>query len=296
MRRSQEGAITRLPSRRQVIASAMGGGFALAVQPVSMATITTPSDGLEATDVRIPSGGVEVPGYRAKPAKGKSLPVVLVVHEIFGVHEHIKDVCRRLAKRGYLAIAPDLFARLGDASRMTDVNELRSRIVSKASDAQVMSDLDATVAFVKRDAAADISKLAITGFCWGGRIVWLYAAHGSAARAGVAWYGRLDGDRDPLHPKHPVDVAASLTFPVLGLYGGQDQGIPAASVDQMRKALTASGKGEGSGSRPARASDIKVYPEAGHAFFADYRPNYRREAAEDGWNRTLGWLKSHGVA
>jgi carboxymethylenebutenolidase len=276
------------PSRRQMIVTTLGTGFALAVRPVAAATITTPSDGLDAGEVKIPTSSGDVVAYRAMPKKPGKHPVILVVHEIFGVHEHIKDVCRRLANQGYFAIAPELFARQGDVSKLTEMSEIRA-IVAKVPDAQIMSDLDATVAFAKTSAGADVGRLGITGFCWGGRVVWLYAAHSPAVRAGVAWYGRVVGDRTALQPKHPIDLAATLKAPVLGLYGAEDQSIPVASVEEMRKALAA-------GDKAARASEIKVYPHVGHAFFADYRPSYNKEAAEDGWTRLLAWMKAHGVA
>ena len=277
------------PSRRQVVVGALGTGFALSVQPVSAQTIATSADGLDAGEVKIPTSAGDIPGYRAVAAKRKGkAPVVLVVHEIFGVHEHIKDVCRRLAKHGYFAVAPELFARQGDVSKLTDVGEVR-KIVSKAPDAQVMSDLDATVAWAKASGAADVVRLAATGFCWGGRIVWLYAAHSTTLKTGVAWYGRLTGDKDDLHPKHPIDIAAAIKIPILGLYGGEDQGISQANVAEMRKALAA-------GVKAAQHSEIKVYPQAGHAFFADYRPSYRHDDAADGWTRMLAWLKANGVA
>jgi carboxymethylenebutenolidase len=277
------------PSRRQIVAGAISSGFALAVQPVTAETLlTTDAAGLDASDIKLPTSAGEIPGYVARPAQGKDLPVVLVVHEIFGVHEHIKDVCRRLAKDGYYAIAPDLFVRQGDVTKLTDFGDIRA-IVAKAPDAQVMSDLDATVAFARKDARASSKKLGITGFCWGGRSTWLYSAHSTALKAGVAWYGRLVGDRDALHPKHAVDVAGELRAPVLGLYGGQDQGIPLDTVEQMKKALAA-------GSGAAKKSAFQVYPTAGHAFFADYRPSFQKEAAEDGYKRMREWFKTHGVA
>jgi carboxymethylenebutenolidase len=276
------------PSRRQMIVTTLGTGFALAVRPVSAATITTPAEGLDAGEVMIPTSSGDVPGYRALPKKPGKHPVVLVVHEIFGVHEHIKDICRRLARQGYFAIAPELFARQGDTSKLTDMTAIRA-VVAKVPDAQIMSDLDATVAMAKASGAADVGRLGVTGFCWGGRVVWLYTAHSPAVHAGVAFYGRLVGDKTPLQPRFPIDVAAALKAPVLGLYGGQDQSIPVASVEEMRKALAA-------GDEAARASEIKVYPQAGHAFFADYRPSYNKETAEDGWGRLLAWMKAHGVA
>jgi carboxymethylenebutenolidase len=258
----------------------------MAVQPVSAQTISTDTKGLEAGEVKIPVPDGEIPAYRATPADGKSLPVILVVQEIFGVHEHIKDVCRRLAKLGYFAVAPEMYARQGDVSKLKDIPKEILPIVSKVPDEQVMSDLDATVAWAKSTGKADVSKLGITGFCWGGRIVWLYSAHNANVKAGVAWYGRLKSPADALHPKHPVDVAASISAPILGLYGAADTGIPLASVEEMRDALKAAGK----------TAEIIVYPDTPHAFFADYRPSYRKEPAEDGWKRMLEWFKKNGVA
>jgi carboxymethylenebutenolidase len=268
----------------------LGTGFALAVRPVSAETIRTGNEGLDAGEVQIPAGAREkIPGYRAMPAKRKGkAPVVIVVHEIFGVHEHIKDVCRRIAKLGYFAVTPDLYARQGDVTKLADFKDIQSKVVSKVPDAQVMSDLDATVAWAKSSGAADVGRLGITGFCWGGRIVWLYAAHAAALKAGAAWYGRLIGDKDALRPRQPVDVAANLKAPVLGLYGGKDAGIPLDSIEQMKTALAA-------GSPAAKRSEIKVYPDAGHAFLADYRPSYRPDDAADAWSRMLAWLKSNGV-
>ncbi len=272
-------------SRREFVVTSLAAGFAMATQPVSAQTIQTDSTGLEAGEVKIPVADGEIPAYRARPADGKNSPVILVVQEIFGVHEHIKDICRRLAKLGYFAVAPEMYARQGDVSRLTDFQEI-FKIVAKVPDAQVMSDLDATVAWAKTTGKADVAKLGITGFCWGGRIVWLYAAHNHGLKAGVAWYGRLVGQADDLHPKHPVDVAAQIEAPILGLYGGADQGIPIASVDQMRQAIKAAGK----------TAEIVVYPDTPHAFHADYRPSYRKEAAEDGWKRMLAWFQKNGVA
>ncbi|HVR63509.1 MAG TPA: dienelactone hydrolase family protein [Polyangia bacterium] len=280
------------PSRRQVIVTALGSGFALAVRPVSAATITTGAEGIVGGEVKIPVGGESIPAYRAMPEgkpKGKGFPVILVVQEIFGVHEHIKDVCRRFAKQGYFAVAPELYARQGDVSQMSDPKEIMTKVVSKVPDAQVMGDLDAVIPWAKGTGAADVSKVAIIGFCWGGRIVWLYSAHNPNLRAGVAFYGRIVGDKDPLHPQQPIDIVQSVKTPVLGLYGGQDQGIPVATVEQMQKALAASSN------KAARASEFKIYPDAGHAFFADYRPSYRKEAADDAWPRALAFLKKHGA-
>ena len=272
-------------TRREFVVTSLAAGFALAVQPVSAETITTDTEGLEAGEVKIKTADGQMPAYRAMPAKGGPFPVILVAQEIFGVHEHIKDLCRRLAKAGYLAIAPELYARQGDVSKLTEIPDIVSKVVSKVPDAQVMSDLDATVAWSKESGKGDVNKLAITGFCWGGRIVWLYAAHSDQLKAGVAWYGRLVGQADDLHPKHPVDLAKSIKSPVLGLYGGADTGIPLESVEKMRAALKEA--------KPT--AEIHVYPDTPHGFNADYRPTYRKPEAEDGWKKMLGWFKKNGV-
>jgi carboxymethylenebutenolidase len=273
-------------TRRGFVVTTLASGFALAVQPVSADTITTDTTGLEAGEVKIPTPDGEIPGYRAMPSAGGPFPVVLVVQEIFGVHEHIKDLCRRLGKLGYLAVAPELYARQGDVSKITDFRKIISDVVSKVPDAQVMSDLDATVDWAKKSGKGNVDKLAVTGYCWGGRIVWLYATHQPRVKAGVAWYGRLVGETDPLHPKNPVDLAASLKAPVLGLYGGADSGIPVSTVDKMRDALK--------DAKPM--TEIVVYPDTPHGFNADYRPTYRKDAADDGWKRMLAWFKQNGVA
>jgi carboxymethylenebutenolidase len=277
------------PSRRRLLATAAGAGFALAVLPVSAATITTSADGLNVADVKIPTSAGEIPAYRAMPAdkSGKHHPLVLVVHEIFGVHEHIRDVCRRLAKQGYCAVAPDLFVRQGDVTKLQGFDEIR-KVVDAVPDAQILSDLDATVAWAAHEPAANLGKLLITGFCWGGRVVWLYAAHRKDLKAGVAWYGRLSGDKSDLRPRQPLEVGAELNAAVLGLYGGKDKAIPQADIEAMKKVLA-------SGNLAARASEFVVYPEAGHAFFADYRPSYEPQAAADGWHRMLAWFKKHGA-
>jgi carboxymethylenebutenolidase len=273
-------------TRREFVVSTLASGFAAAVVPVVAQTaVTTDAAGLEAGEVQVPVAGGTIPAYRAMPTAGNAFPVVLVVQEIFGVHEHIKDVCRRLAKVGYFAVAPALYARQGDVTAMADAQEIVTKVVAKVPDAQVMADLDATVTWAGQTGKADGRKLGITGFCWGGRIVWLYAAHSPALKAGVAWYGRLVSATDPLHPKNPIDVAAELKAPVLGLYGGADSGIPLESVEQMRTALKAAHS----------PSEIVVYPDAPHAFFADYRPSYRQDAATDGWRRMEAWFKRFGV-
>jgi carboxymethylenebutenolidase len=277
-------------TRRRFIVTSLAAGFALAVRPAAGQTvITTDTQGLVAGEVKIPVADGEIPAYRAMPEKGKNFPVALVVQEIFGVHEHIKDVCRRFAKLGHMAIAPALYARHGDTSQMAEMSKVME-VVSKVPDAQVMSDLDATVAYAKASGKGDTKKLGITGFCWGGRVVWLYAAHNPSLDAGVAWYGRLVSrpgqPANPLTPKQPVDVAADLKAPVLGLYGAKDKGIPLESIEQMREALKKS----------KTKSEIIVYPEADHGFHADYRPSYNKQAADDGWQRLLAWFKKHGAA
>ena len=273
-------------SRRAFVVGSLATGFALAVMPVSADTITTDSNGLDAGQVKIPVEGGAIPAYCAMPASGGPFPTVLVVHEIFGVHEHIKDICRRLAKQGYLAVAPLLFSREGDVSKMSDVQQIISQVVAKVVDKQVASDLDATGAWAKSTGKADTSKLGITGFCWGGRQVWLYAAHNPSLKAGVAWYGPLQTPPSDLRPKNPLDLVNQINVPILGLYGGKDMGISLAQIEQMRAALKAAGK----------PSEIVIYPDAGHGFNADYRPSYNPQAAKDGWNRMLAWFKDHGVA
>lgn len=271
-------------TRRGLMMSTLAMGFALAVRPVWAETIVTDASGLTAGEVMIPAGDGDIPAYRAMPSQGRLFPVALVVQEIFGVHEHIKDVCRRLAKLGYMAVAPELYARQGNVSKLSDIEEIR-KVVSKVPDAQVMADLDAAVAWVKASGQGNVEKLGITGFCWGGRIVWLYAEHSAKLRAGVAWYGRLVGKASELQLKHPIDIAARLKAPVLGLYGGNDQGIPLETVEQMRTELKAANS----------SSSIIVYPDAPHAFYADYRASYRKEPAEDGWRRLQAWFKKHDV-
>lgn len=273
-------------SRREFVVTSLAAGFALAVQPVSAQTIATDTQGLVAGEVKIPVADGQMPAYRALPDKAGPFPTVLVVQEIFGVHEHIKDICRRFAKLGYLAVAPELYARQGDVSKTEDIQKIIADVVSKVPDAQVMSDLDATVAWAKGTGKADTAKLGITGFCWGGRIVWLYSAHNPDLKAGVAWYGRLVGNPDDLHPKNPIDLVGSLKAPVLGLYGAADNGIPVESVEKMREALKGAGK-------PA---EIVLYPDTPHGFHADYRPTYRKDKADDGWKRLQEWFKKYGVA
>jgi len=273
-------------TRRQFVTTALAAGFAMAVQPVAAGTLTTDDTGLVAGEIQIPLRDGTMPGYRAMPKDGHGFPIVLVVQEIFGVHEHIKDVSRRLGKLGYLAVAPELYFRQGDVSKLSSIDEIRTKVVSKVSDAQVLSDLDASAAWARSSGKGQGDKLGITGFCWGGRIVWMYAAHNPHLKTGVSWYGRLTGPTNDLQPKHPIDVAGSLKAPVLGLYGGADDGIPNETVEQMRAALKASNS----------PSEIVVYPNTPHGFHADYRPSYRKEQAEDGWKRLREWFKRYGVA
>lgn len=275
-------------SRRAALQLMLGAGYAAAAAPVMAQTaIKTPSDGLTVGEIDYTVGGFKVPAYRAAPAGKTGLPVVLVIQEIFGVHEYIADVCRRFARAGYLAIAPELYARQGDPGAYGEMAKLMAEVVSKVPDAQVLADLDGAVQWAGAN-GGDLKKVGITGFCWGGRITWLYAAHGPV-KAGVAWYGRLVGQTSDLTPKHPLDIAPILKAPVLGLYGEKDTGIPLDTVDKMKAALA-------QGSAAAKASEFVVYPDAPHAFHADYRPSFRKEPAEDGWKRALAWFKQHGVA
>ncbi len=272
-------------NRRGFVQTAVGGGFAAAVLPVTAETISTDTAGLDAGTFSIEVGDFKMPAYRAQPAGRKNLPIILVASEIFGVHEHIADVCRRFAKQGYLAIAPSLFVRHGDAGAYTDIPKLIAEVVAKASDAQVAGDLDATVAWAARH-GGDASRLGITGFCWGGRTTWAYTAHNPAVKAAVAWYGPVArsyfaGD------KTIIEQAAAIKAPVLGLYGAADTGIPVETLTQLEAALKAAGH---------LKSEFVGYPDTPHAFHADYRPSYRKAAADDGWARCLAWFKKQGVA
>jgi carboxymethylenebutenolidase len=262
-------------------------GYARIVQPIASTAISTDTKGLVAGEVKIQTMTGPVPAYRAMPEKGGKLPVVLVVQEIFGVHEHIKDVCRRLAKLGYFAISVELYFRQGDVTKFTDNQEIFAKVVNHVPDSQVMSDLDAAVLYAESTGKADTARLGVTGFCWGGRITWTYCAHNPKVRAGVAWYGRLVAPaRSALQPAYPVELAAHLKAPVLGLYGSVDASIPTEHVEQMRVALKAANDS---------VSNIVVYDGAPHAFYADYRPSYRKEAAADGWKRMQDWFTKYGV-
>ncbi len=272
-------------NRRDFLVSSLAVGFAMAVRPIGAQTITTDTNGLTAGEVKIPVGNIQIPGYRACPTHGGMFPTLLVVQEVFGVQEHIKDICRRFAKVGYCAVAPELFARQGDVSKMTDEQQIMNTVVSKVSDTQVMGDLDATAAWAVRNSKGDANRLAITGFGWGGRIVWLYAAHNPSLKGGAAWYGRLEGDRNAMTPRSPLDNAGGLLAPVIGFYAGKDPGIPVESIERMKTALKV----------VDAPSGIIVYPEAEHGFNADYRTSYNKEAAQDAWQKQMLWFKKLGV-
>ena len=261
--------------------------FSTAAGNVAPTVIHTDTQGLVHGDFQLPVTGGPIDAYYAAPEGKRDLPIVLVIQEIFGVHEHIKDICRRVAKAGYLAVACDLYQRQGDASSYTDIPKLISELVSKVPDEQVFGDLDASVAWAAAN-GGNPDRLGILGFCWGGRQVWLYAAHNPKLKAGAAWYGQLAGDPTELKPKSALAIVNDLKAPVLGAYGGKDAGISQADVDRMRVELA-------KGSAAAKASRIDIYPEAGHAFHADYRPSYRKAEAEQAWTRMLDWFKQNGL-
>ncbi|MBI3675981.1 MAG: dienelactone hydrolase family protein [Proteobacteria bacterium] len=276
-------------SRRVFAASGLVAGFTLAAGPIRADAIITDANGLDAGEIGIPVSDGKIPGYRAKPTGKTNLPTVVVVQEIFGVHEHIRDICRRFAHKGYYAIAPSLYARYGDPGKydMSTAKDLMTNIVSKVPDSEVMSDIDSAVAFAGGD-GADTRRLGITGFCWGGRIVWLYAAHNPALRAGVAFYGQLRGPAQisPLRPKFPLDLVGDMKAPVLGMYGGLDKGIPVSDVTSMQAALA---KADQTKDR------LEVFMDAGHGFFADYRSSYNEKDARQAWSEMLAFFKSNGV-
>ena len=262
-------------------------GFTLAAGPINAAAITTDTTGLDAGDVTIPVSDGKIPAYRARPSGRKYAPVILVVQEVFGVHEFIKDVCRRFAKLGFYAVAPALYARQGDPAKydMAHISELISEVVSKVPDSEVMSDLDSTVAFAMAE-GADTTKLGITGFCWGGRVVWLYAARNPALKAGVAWYGPLGGKPTALKPHSAIELASAIHAPILGNYGGKDMGIPPADIEAMRAALKTAGNAK---------SRIDVYEDSQHGFFADYRDSYNEKDAKTAWAEAVAWFAENGV-
>jgi len=274
-------------SRRDFVATGITAGFALAVQPVQAQTvITTDTDGLTVGSIEIPVSDGTIPGYYARPNGKGPYPTIVVIHEIWGVHEHIQDICRRLAKVGYFAVAPELSARQGDPRKFTDNSLIMQQIINKIPDAEVVSDLDATVSWARKDKTANVVKLGVTGFCWGGRHVWMYAVHNPKLKAAVAWYGPLGFPVSEIKPKNAIDIVGELKVPVLGLYGGADPNNPEPVIREMEAKLKAAKKN----------CEIVIYPDMPHAFFADYRPSYRPEAAKDGWARMLAWFKAHGVA
>jgi carboxymethylenebutenolidase len=275
-------------NRRGFLAGGAGAGFALAAGPLAaQSVIRTPADGLYTADMKVPTGQGDMPAYLACPVNGGRHATVLVVPEIFGMHEYQKDICRRLALRGYTGVTLDPYFRLGELARMTEIREVVG-LANRLEDTRMLADLDALVGFISAHPRVNAARMGITGMCRGGRTVWMYAAHSKQMKAGVSWYGGLN-PMPPAMPRTPVDVAGALNMPVLGLYGGADAGIPVALVARMQEALKA-------GSKASRASRFVLYKDMPHAFHADYRPSYRREAAEDGWQQMLAWFKEHGVA
>ena len=271
-------------ARRGMMMTGLISGLTLAVTPVEAQVIHTGSDGLDAGETKIPTSEGALPAYYARPAGAGPFPTVLVIEEIFGVHEYIKDTCRRLAHAGYLAVAPELYARIGDLSTMTDVNAIVRDVISKAPDDRMLEDLDSTAVWAAGN-KGDPARLAVTGFCRGGRDVWMYDAHNPTLKAAVAWYGPIKGQPSPIQPTNPGDIAADIKAPLLGMYGGQDTGIAVPDVQAAATKARAAGK----------TVEIVVYPDAPHGFHADYRPSYRKADAEDGWNHMLAWFKKYGV-
>ncbi len=281
-----QGLATYPLARRGMMMSGLISGFTLAADRAAVAqALHTDAQGLEAGEFSLPASDGTLPAYFARPSGAGPFPVVIVIEEIFGVHEYIKDVCRRLAKAGHMAVAPELYARQGDLSKMSDVQTIIREVISKAPDDQLLKDLNSAVAWAGSN-KGDTARLAVTGFCRGGRNTWLYAEHNPNLKAAVAWYGPLAGQPSPIQPKTPLDLVADLKCPLLGLYGGQDTGIPLAQVEDARAKARAAGK----------TVEIVVYPDAPHGFHADYRPSYRKADAEDGWSRMLAWFKQHGAA
>mgnify|MGYP002651878289 CR=1 FL=1 len=281
-----DGLVTRPPSRRGIVMTGLIAGYTLATTRVEAQAIHTDATGLEAGEVMIPVADGQIPGYRAMPQGAGPFPTVLVIEEIFGVHEYIKDTCRRLAKLGFCAVAPELYARQGDLTKMTDVQQIVREVISRKPDAEMLADLDATIAWATASSKADPARLGVTGFCRGGRATWFFAAHNSNLKAAVAWYGPLGGAKTDIQPRTAAEVAAEIKCPLLGLYGGADTGIPVADVEKARDAARAAGK----------TVDVVIYPDTPHAFHADYRPSYRAEPARDGWEKMLAWFKRYGVA
>jgi carboxymethylenebutenolidase len=280
-----DGPLTSL-SRRHVSGLAMFAGYAAAVTPVYAGAITTPSDGLVTGMVSYPSNGFDLPAFVARPSSRGRKPVVIVISEIFGLHEYVRDMCRRLALQGYVAIAPAFFVRVADPAPLTDFAAIMP-IVAQATNEQVMGDINATIAWLDRQRFVAKKRIAMTGFCWGGTVVWMAAALTDRIKSCVAWYGRLVARPGSTESrKYPPDIAGELKCPVLGLYAENDSGIPLATVEAMRAALVAAGNTK---------SPIIVYPATEHGFHADYRPSYNEAAAKDGWARMLAWFRASGV-
>ncbi len=283
---SELAGLQRYPlARRGLVMTSLISGFSLATQRVDAQVITTDTTGLDAGETQVPVKDGHLPAYYARPAKGTHFPVILVNEEIFGVHEHIKDLCRRLAKDGYLAVATEYYARIGDLSKMTDIPTIFKEVISKKPDAEYMADLDSTAAWAG-DNKGDTGRLGVTGFCRGGRQTWLYAAHNPGLKAAVAWYGPIKGATSDIQPHTVLDIADQLKCPLLGLYGGQDTGISMADVHEAEAKAKAAGK----------TVEIVIYPDSPHGFNADYCPSYRATDAVNGWQRMLTWFKTYGVA
>ncbi len=271
--------------RRTLLMTTLMTGFTLAVARAQEAPIHTDATGLDADEAQITTPNGPIPAYYARPQGAGPFPIILVIEEIFGVHEYIKDVCRRFAKLGYLAVAPELYARIADLSKMTDPHEIVAKVISKAPDGVMLSDLDSTAAWAEAN-HGDANRLGVTGFCRGGRDTWLYAEHNPHLKAAVAWYGPVKGATSPIQPRTPTDLAAGLRCPLLGLYGGKDDSIHQADVQAAAQTARDAG----------HIVEIKVFPDAGHGFHADYRATYNKQAAEQGWTDALAWFKAHGVA
>ena len=270
--------------RRGFVAACLAAGFAVSAEPVLAQAIKTPMDGLDGGDTKIG----EIPAYYAAPKSGGKRPVVLVIAEIWGLHEHVKDVVRRVAKEGYFAVANEPYFRQGELWKLEDIKQVMAG-ANQLSDEQAFKDLDATVAWAGKHARGNTDRLGITGFCRGGRMVWMYSAHQKKMDAGVAWYGGLS-PAQPAISTTPLDIVDKLNAPVLGLYGGADQGIPVEHVEKLRAAL------KNSKNKKAQQSQIHLYEGMPHGFNADYRPSYRKDAADDAWKRMLAWFKQHSVA
>jgi carboxymethylenebutenolidase len=271
-------------ARRAFVMTSLITGFTLATARVEAQAIHTDATGLEAGEIKIPVPDGEIPGYFARPQGAGPFPTILVIEEVYGVHEYIKDVCRRFAKLGYLAVAPELYARQGDLSKMTDMAQIMA-VINRTPDAEINSDLDATVAWAGGN-RGDASRLGINGFCRGGRVAWLYAAHSRSLKAAVSWYGLLSTPRTATQPEAATDLIGRLNCPVLGLYGARDSNAPAKLLQDAEAKARAAGK----------TVEIVVYPDAGHAFHADYRPSYNAADAADGWKRAIAWFRKYGVA